>query len=70
MNNSSINSKIINKDKSIIISKVSNGFIVHVAENIQHINGRSTELKSVLISTSIEYAISKVRVFFEGGKGE
>ena len=70
MNNSSINSKIINKDKSIIISEVSNGFIVKVAENIQYVNGKSIELKQVLISPSIEDIISKVRDFFKDEKGD
>ena len=70
MNNSSSNSKIINKDKSVTISEVSNGFIVQVSENIHHVNGKSIEVKQVLISPLIEDALSKVRVFFKDEKGD
>lgn len=66
MTNNSVNSKIVSKDKSVTITEVGNGFIMQFSETIHYVNGKSSEMKQVLISALLHDTISKVKTFFEG----
>lgn len=65
MSNTNIGPKVLGRDKTITITEVGNGFIIQITETVNYRNGKTEDLKQVLVAKLLEEVLVGVRSLFE-----